>query len=149
MKPEDREAVVALLQDSEPWIRLGYTHAEWMRYFSLMPEGRDAFVAEEAGTITGIAVLRQKFLLGDYLELFGVAAASRGAGTGSTLLAHVESVAFGRGKNLFACVSDFNQPARAFYRKRGYREIGPLPDLLIRGSAEILIRKTTGPARSA
>jgi ribosomal protein S18 acetylase RimI-like enzyme len=46
-------------------------------------------------------------------------------------------------------VSDFNTQARAFYQKLGYQEIGPLPNLLIPGSAEILLRKTTGPARKS
>jgi hypothetical protein len=60
---------------------------------------------------------------------------------------HVESLVFARTKNLFACVSDFNKGAREFYRKLGYHEIGPMPNFLIPGSAEILLRKTAGPAR--
>jgi ribosomal-protein-alanine N-acetyltransferase len=44
-------------------------------------------------------------------------------------------------------VSDFNEPARAFYQKHGYQEIGPMPNFLIPGSAEMLLRKTAGPAR--
>jgi ribosomal protein S18 acetylase RimI-like enzyme len=64
-------------------------------------------------------------------------------------LAQVESLAFARGKNLFACVSDFNTGARRFYRRQGFVEVGPLPDLLVSGSAEILLRKTTGPVKEA
>jgi ribosomal protein S18 acetylase RimI-like enzyme len=93
--------------------------------------------------------VRQKFLLGDYLELFAVADWTRGKGLGKRLLEYVESVVFARARNLFACVSDFNTQARAFYQKHGYQEIGPLPNLLIPGSAEILLRKTTGPARKS
>ena len=37
--------------------------------------------------------------------------------------------------------------ARDFYRKQGFQEIGPMPNFLIPGSAEILLRKTAGPAR--
>ena len=55
---------------------------------------------------------------------------------------------FARTKNLFACVSDFNRDARDFYRKQGYQEIGPMPNLLIPGSAVILLRKAAGPDRS-
>jgi len=86
-------------------------------------------------------------LLGDYLELLGVAEWARHQGTGRQLLAHIESLVFRRTKNLFACVSDFNTGARDFYRKQGYQEIGPMPNFLIPGSAEILLRKTAGPAR--
>jgi len=63
------------------------------------------------------------------------------------MLAQIESLVFGRTKNMFACVSDFNEPARAFYRRQGYQEIGPMPNFLIPGSAELLLRKTAGPAR--
>ncbi|HKW86612.1 MAG TPA: GNAT family N-acetyltransferase [Nitrospiraceae bacterium] len=149
MHSEDRAAVIALLQNSEPWTRLGYKAGDWDVYFTPMPQGRDSYVATLDGTVAGIAVVRQKFLLGDYLELFGVAEWTRGKGLGKRLLEHIESVVFARAKNLFACVSDFNTQGRAFYKKHGYQEIGPLPNLLIPGSAEILLRKTMGPARKS
>lgn len=149
MHSEDRAAVIALLQNSEPWTRLGYQAGDWDVYFTPTPQERDSYVATLDGTVAGIAVVRQKFLLGDYLELFGVAEWTRGKGLGKRLLEHIESVVFARAKNLFACVSDFNIQGRAFYKKHGYQEIGPLPNLLIPGSAEILLRKTMGQARKS
>jgi ribosomal protein S18 acetylase RimI-like enzyme len=147
MMEGDRAAVIALLADSDPWKRLGYRASDWDGYFTPLPQGRDSYVVDQNGKAAGIAVVRQKFLLGDYVELLGVAAWARGNGLGRLLLAHVEAAVFARTKNLFACVSDFNDQARHFYKKQGYREIGPMPNLLIPGSAEILLRKTSGPAR--
>jgi ribosomal protein S18 acetylase RimI-like enzyme len=147
MMPEDRAAVMALLADSDPWKRLGYQAVDWDGYFTPLPLGRDCYVVDQNGKVAGIAIVRQKFLLGDYLELLGVADWARGKGLGKRLLARVESAAFSREKNLFACVSDFNDQARHFYEKQGYQEVGPLPNLLIPGSAEILLRKTIGPVR--
>ena len=148
MTAEDRAAVIELLTDSDPWKQLGYQGKDWDSYFTPLPQGRDSYVVDQNGRVTGIAVVRQKFLLGDYLELFGVAKWARGKGLGGRLLAYVEAVVFARGKNLFACVSDFNDQGRSFYAKLGYLEIGPMPNLLIPGSAEILLRKTIGPART-
>jgi ribosomal protein S18 acetylase RimI-like enzyme len=147
MMEDDRAAVIALLADSDPWKRLGYRASDWDVYFTPLPQGRDSYVVDQNGKAAGIAVVRQKFLLGDYVELLGVAAWARGNGLGRLLLAHVEAAVFARTKNLFACVSDFNDQARHFYKKQGYREIGPMPNLLIPGSAEILLRKTSGSAR--
>jgi ribosomal protein S18 acetylase RimI-like enzyme len=147
MMEDDRAAVIALLADSDPWKRLGYRASDWDVYFTPLPQGRDSYVVDQNGKAAGIAVVRQKFLLGDYVELLGVAAWARGNGLGRLLLAHVEAAVFARTKNLFACVSDFNDQARHFYKKQGYREIGPMPDFLIPGSAEILLRKTSGSAR--
>ncbi len=148
MQPEDREPVIAILLASDPWITLGYSRADWDRYFTPVPKDRETFVVEQQASVVGIAVLRRNFLMGDYLELFGVADWARGEGLGGMLLGHVEALVFTRAKNLFACVSDFNRHARDFYTKHGYREIGPMPNLLISDSAEILLRKTTGPVRA-
>jgi len=147
MTATDRDAVVQLLAESDPWKRLGYTKHDWDRLFNPTPPGRESYVAELDGRIAGIAIIRQKFLMGDYLELLGIALWARGKGLGGRLLGHIEPLVFGRATNLFACVSDFNAQARAFYKKHGYQEIGPMPDFLIPGSAEILLRKTLGPAR--
>ncbi len=147
MAAEDCDVVIAWLTQSEPWTILGYGPSDWERYFSPLPQGRERFVIARDGEVAGVAVVRQNFLLGDYLELFGIAPAARGQGLGTVLLKHVESLVFGRTHNLFACVSDFNIDARGFYRRHGYQEIGSLPDLIVRGSAEIFLRKTLGPAR--
>jgi ribosomal-protein-alanine N-acetyltransferase len=147
MTAEDRSEVIELLVFSDPWKRLGYQANDWNSYFAPLPEGRDSYVVEQSRRVAGIAVVRQRFLLGDYVELLGVADWARGKGLGGLLLAHVEASVFSRAKNLFACVSDFNDQARHFYRKQGYLEIGPIPNFLIPGSAEILLRKSAGPAR--
>jgi ribosomal protein S18 acetylase RimI-like enzyme len=147
MRPEDRDTVIRLLADSDPWKTLGYDHKDWSRIFCPIPQHRESFVAEAGGQVTGIAIVREKFLLGDYLELLGVVGWARHQGTGKQLLSHVETLVFARTQNLFACVSDFNTGARDFYRKQGFQEIGPMPNFLIPGSAEILLRKTAGPAK--
>jgi ribosomal protein S18 acetylase RimI-like enzyme len=149
MAVEDRADVIELLADSDPWKRLGYQASDWDSYFAPIPQGRDSYVVDQNGRVAGIAVVRQKFLLGDYVELLGVATGTRGKGLGGLLLTHVEAAVFARTKNLFACVSDFNDQARHFYEKQGYEEIGPMPNFLISGSCEILLRKTSGPARNS
>ena len=148
MQAADRDAVVQFLADSDPWKTLGYTVTDWNRIFAPIPQGREAIVAVVNDKVAGVALIREKFLLGDYLELLGVAPWARNTGVGGTLLAHVERAVFARTKNLFACVSDFNTTARGFYRHHGFQEIGPMPDFLIPGSAEMLLRKTAGPARN-
>ncbi len=149
MHPDDRATVIQLLGESNPWKTLGFTVNDWSRIFCPTPQGRDCYVAELDGQVAGVAIVKQKFLLGDYLELLAVAEWVRHKGVGSRLLKHIEQLVFERTKNLFACVSDFNESARAFYKKHGYQEIGPMPNFLIPESAEILLRKTAGPARAS
>ncbi len=149
MRPDDRQAAIDLLAHADPWRRLGYTNEDWDRIFAPIPQNRETYVIESGSKFAGLAIVREKFLIGDYLELLGIADWAQGRGLGSRLLAHVESIVFARTKNLFACVSEFNRSARRFYARKGYSEIGPLPDLLISGATEILLRKTMGPARPA
>ena len=147
-RSEDREAVIRMLADSDPWKRLGYTVVHWERLFTPLPPGREGYVLEQDNVVAGLALLRRQFLFGDYLELLAIAPSTQRKGLGRALLNHLERIVFARSTNLFACVSDFNTSARRFYERNGYAEVGPLPDLLMSGTSEILLRKTIGPAKS-
>jgi ribosomal protein S18 acetylase RimI-like enzyme len=145
---EDRGAVVAMLVDREPWRRLGYAAVDWRRLLTVPLAGREGWVIEQSGAPAGFALVRLGFLLGDYLELFVIARNAARSGLGRELLIAVERAVFARVRNLFVCVSDFNIAARGFYANQGYQDVGGLSDLLIAGSTERLLRKTTGPARA-
>jgi ribosomal protein S18 acetylase RimI-like enzyme len=140
-----------MLSVSEPWRTLGYGAQDWDKLFTIVEAGppRESYVIESVGQPSGLAVVRRHFLFGDYLELLAVSPAQRGCGLGRVLLDHIEARTFARANNLFACVSDFNTEARRFYQRQGYVEVGSLPNLLIDGRDEILLRKTTGPARTS
>ncbi len=140
-----------MLSVSEPWRTLGYGAQDWDKLFTIVEAGppRESDVIESDGQPSGLAVVRRHFLFGDYLELLAVSPAQRGCGLGRVLLDHIEARTFARANNLFACVSDFNTEARRFYQRQGYVEVGSLPNLLIDGRDEILLRKTTGPARTS
>ncbi|MBM4244598.1 MAG: GNAT family N-acetyltransferase [Deltaproteobacteria bacterium] len=147
LEPRDVRPLVALLASSEPWRTLGYEAADWRRLLGGPLASREAWVLDDGGGARGVAIVRCGFLAGDYLELLAVVAGARGRGLGARLLAHAEAAVFARARNFFVSVSDFNHDARRFYRRRGYRQVGRLDDLLIAGSAELLLRKTSGPAR--
>ncbi len=142
----DAPRVVAMLA-GDPWRRLGYRRATWEALLGKPLRGREAWVADDGRGAIAFALVRRGFLLGDYLELFAVAKPAAGRGVGRLLLSAVEARVLARAKNFFVCVSDFNTEARTFYRRLGYRVVGELPDLLVTGSAEILLRKSTGATR--
>ena len=148
LEQRDVRPLVALLASSEPWLTLGYVVADWRRLLGGPLAGRDAWVIDDGGRARGVAIVRRGFLAGDYLELLAVDASTRSRGLGARLLAHCESDVFMRARNFFVCVSDFNANARRFYRRHGYAQVGRLDGLLVAGSAEILLRKTTGPVRA-
>ena len=150
LQPADVPVLIVWLADAEPWRTLGFRAEEWPPYFAQLvaDASREADVIEIDGRAAAVCIVRRRVLLGDYLELLAVAPDVRGRGVGAALLAHLERRSFARTTNVFLCVSDFNLDARAFYRHAGYEEVGILDELLVRGRAEILMRKTRGPARS-
>ncbi len=81
------------------------------------------------------------FALGGYLRLLAVTPGSQERGVGALLLAAFETAVAARSRHAFLLVSDFNQPAQAFYRKHGYAEVGRLPELVVAGIDELVYWK--------
>ena len=150
-RPADRDRFIAMLSSSDPWRTLGYATGDWQGLFDALEtgDGRDAFVIGPPDEVLGAAIVRRPFLAGDYLEIFVIAEEARRERLCQTLLAFLEARVFARARNFFLCVSDFNLGARAFYHRAGYDEVGLLPNLLVPGRSEVLMRKTTGAARGA
>ena len=75
----------------------------------------------------GIAIVRRKFLFGDYLDYSG-SRLQRPVVDSAVASSPTSNRSRSREPRIFACVSDFNEAARAFYRKRGLqRKSDPCP----------------------
>jgi len=134
-----------MMQASEPWITLGtgfQTLLDVMRN-----PARERLVATIGEKLAGCVVVNMGAPLTGYIQTICVAADARSRGIGRLLMEHAESRIFRDSPNVFLLVSDFNAPARAFYGKLGYRKVGELPDFLIAGRSELLMRKSLGPIR--
>jgi [ribosomal protein S18]-alanine N-acetyltransferase len=132
---------------STPWCELGYS-AE--RCAAILRAGlTETCVARAPDNIPwGFLCLQRTGFIGQpYIKLLCVAEAARGRGVGRALVEWAEAEAFERGWacNLFLLVSGFNTAARSFYDRMGFVEVGRIPDYLVRGSDEIILRKTRGP----
>ena len=125
MMAKDRAAVIELLADSDPWKRLGYHAKDWEGYFTPLPQERDSYIVDQNGRVAGIAIVRQKFLLGDYLELLGVADWARGKGLGKQLLAHVESLSLQGPRTCSPAYRISTTGPSTFTRSRAIRRSAP------------------------
>lgn len=140
---EEAAACARMMAASEPWITLGRGYEESLVLFR-SPE-REVWVARASGRIAGFAVLALRGAFPAYLQSLAVDPALRGSGVGARLLRFVEKRVFREWPNLFLCVSSFNEDARRFYERHGYRAVGEVEDYVIEGASEILLRKTIGP----
>jgi len=87
---------------------------------------------------------RGVFSRSPYLKLLAVADTAQRTGIGSRLMNSIETALAADCDDLLLLVSDFNAPARTFYRARGYEEIGAIADSLLSDTTEIMMRKKLG-----
>lgn len=141
----DRRAAAALMAASDPWLALGLRPEHCLKTFGV--PYRETYAAREGGEIAGFVVIAMYGTFRGYIQVLFVAPGLRGRGLGEELMAFAEAKIFARSPNVFLCVSSFNKGAIKFYRRLGYRKIGLIKDLFIKGSDELLLRKTEGPLR--
>jgi ribosomal protein S18 acetylase RimI-like enzyme len=142
---DDREARAAatIMATSEPWITLGRTFERCLA--TLHDEALERYVAVDAGEVIGFVLLTMRGTFTGYIKSIAVRADARSHGIGARLIAFAEERIFRESPNVFLCVSGFNDRAKTFYMRHGYEVVGPLRDFVIRGSDEILLRKTIAP----
>jgi len=147
----DVETCASLMVDLPLYGRYGVTGKDARALFARTLAGASrALVAEDAGGVLGFVVysLHGTFDHSGYVRAIGVAARAQRRGVGGRLMEAAEREIFSRGPNVFLLVSADNADARRFYERRGYREIGELPDYARAGITEVLYRKTLGPVRA-
>lgn len=144
---DDLPACGAMMVGSTPWRELGYS-AERCAAILRAALTETCVARAPDNTPWGFLCLQRSGFIGQpYIKLLCVAEVARGRGVGRALMQWAEEEAFERARahNLFLLVSDFNMAARTFYARLGYIEVGRIPEYLVRGSDEILLRKTRGP----
>lgn len=130
---------------SDPWLTLGLRGRHCLKTFSA--PFRETYAARSGKELTGFVVITMCGTFRGYIQVLFVAPGHRGKGLGEELLAFAEKKIFTRSPNVFLCVSSFNKGAQRFYRRLGYRKAGLIKDFLVKGSDELLLRKTLGPIR--
>src|SRR5262249_25726594 len=116
---EDIPELVRFMSTQSPWTDLGLDAEDCRaRIEGHLDEIQVAAGDDDAPA--GFLRWRPHAVLGQpYLSLLAVAPERHGAGVGRALMRWLEEEVFERrgAANLFLCVSEFNAPARAFYRR--------------------------------
>lgn len=81
------------------------------------------------------------FSTGGYIRLIVVSPRHTGAGIGGLLMDAAEAAVFRGTPHLFLLVNTGNRAAQAFYRRRGYRQVGELPSFAAPGVDEYIYYK--------
>jgi len=138
--PDECEWAAGLLAGSNPWIRLSVS-LDRCREACADPQ-HEVFVAHDEQGPCGVILLHPRGLAGSpYVKSIAVVADRRSQGIGGALMDFAELRYREHARFLFLCVSAFNTRARSFYEARGFLEVGELPDYVVEGESEILMRK--------
>jgi len=140
---DEKLACAHIMATSEPWITLGRTFDRCLA--TLHDDALERYVAVEDGDVVGFVLLTMRGTFTGYIKSIAVRDGLRSRGLGAQLMTFAEQRIFRESPNVFICVSSFNARAKAFYERLGYEAVGPLRDFIVRGSDEILLRKTIGP----
>jgi diamine N-acetyltransferase len=141
MEGGDIAPLAEALSGMDPWARLGYEAAALTRYLERDDPALTRWVVDKGGEAAGLLALRSPWLRGPYIELFAVLPGFQGLGLGTSVMDWAARHAAEIAPNLWACVSGFNAPARAFYASNGFTEVVELDGLVQAGMGEILLRR--------
>lgn len=126
-----------------PWSTLAISEDALARFFTGGDEGTRHYAIVADGVAAGVVCTRFPWLKGPYIELLAVLPGHQEHGLGTKALSFVDTEATRAGaRNVWVCASQFNNAARRFYERRGFVEVGIVPDLVTDGFAEVLLRKT-------
>jgi len=126
----------------EPWKTLKTDRVRMEKYFIHNPEGVCRRIVVVNSEAVGMVCIKQEWLVGPYLEFLGLLPAAHRQGIGKTIMNWFEEEAVkSKARNLFLCVSSFNENAIAFYKSLGFKKNAQLEGLIIDNHDEILMRK--------
>lgn len=131
-----------LMAGLEPWITLKRNLNECRNLFS--DSSFEKFFVSVGGRFAGFLIIDMRGAFAGYIKAICVAPEFRGKGVGRAIIRFAEQRIFSESPDVFLCVSSFNRNAKRFYLRLGYKVIGELKDYVIKGSSEILMRKSIG-----
>jgi ribosomal protein S18 acetylase RimI-like enzyme len=144
---EEARAAATIMANSEVWQRLARTFDH--TYAAVTNPQAERVVAVLGEQVVGIMILGINVpLIKGYVAALAVHEDYRGRGIGSRLLKHAEERIGRVSPHVFLCVSSFNDAARRFYERHGFRQVGELKDYAVAGKTERLMLKSQGPWES-
>lgn len=143
-RAEDAARCAAIVDATPLWRRYDLSGQRAAELLVAAAERLDpVFVLDEEGLAQGFAwmVERGAFARAPYLRLIAVSPEGRSQGRGAALLEAFDVHARGLSRDAFLLVSDFNEGGRRFYARHGWVEVGRVPDMVVPGVAELILRK--------
>lgn len=138
---KEADTIATACAGFDPYLTLSYRPETLAGYLTRPDPSLERHAVMVEGKLAGVVALRRPWLRGPLIEMLALLPEAQGRGLGSLILDRCKTEA---GKNLWATVSDFHQPARRFYTRAGFEEICSLPGIVDESREEILLRWRSG-----
>lgn len=125
----------------DPWKKVDWPAKCLEKFLAGKVPGAPCYLIRSGDELAGAVAVTAPWLHGAYLHFLGIAPAMQNAGIGTSVMNWFETESRGTYRNLWICVSAFNDRASRFYQARGYIRAATLDNLIIEGEDEILLRK--------
>lgn len=141
MTPELAEVLGPAIAAIDPWAALEFPALGITDFLTNDDPAVQRLAVMVGDDIAGAIAVRRPWLRGPYLQLLALLTPYQGCGLGAKLLDWFEKQAIGGDRWLWLCCSTFNTRAYEFYQRHGFEKTAVLPDLIVEGDDEILMRK--------
>lgn len=141
MTPELADVFGPAIAGIEPWTTLSYPPEHMIAFLKNDDPALHRMAVFVDGAPAGVVAVRERWLRGPYLQLLALLTPYQGQGLGGALLDWYAEQAGPNERWLWLCCSAFNTRAVAFYQRHGYEQIAVLPDQIVDGMNELLLRK--------
>jgi ribosomal protein S18 acetylase RimI-like enzyme len=139
---ENAASLGTALAAMPPWSVTGTPAENLIRSFQAEVPCLWRFEIVAAGELAGTAAIQHPFLHGPYLQLLAILPGFQGRNLGLRVLEWMEAQArMERARQLWLCVSTFNNRAKSFYERFGFEPAAVLDKLASDRSDEIFMRK--------
>ncbi|MEJ2123370.1 MAG: GNAT family N-acetyltransferase [Alphaproteobacteria bacterium] len=141
MTPELADVLGPAIAGIEPWVSLNFQPELMTAFMKNEDPALQRMAVFVDGVPAGVVAVRERWLRGPYLQLLALLPPYQGQGLGTALLEWFAQQAGPYERWLWLCCSAFNSRALAFYQRNGYEQIAVLPDQIVDGMNELLLRK--------
>ena len=125
----------------DPWKKVDWPAERLESFLGGKVPGAPRYLIRSGEEPAGAVAVSSPWLHGAYLNFLGIVPGLQNSGIGTSVMDWFEAESLGTYRNLWICVSAFNDSATRFYEARGYSHAATLDNLIVEGEDEILLRK--------
>jgi ribosomal protein S18 acetylase RimI-like enzyme len=142
LSANNAETLGQALAAMPPWSVIGWPAELLTAGFLRQRPSVSRFELVVEGELAGIVAIQDPFLHGPYLQILAILPGFQRRNLGLAVLQWMEREARrGEARQLWLCVSTFNNGAKAFYERFGFEAVTVLEKLATEASDELLMRK--------